>query len=174
MKNLILTGFMASGKTTIGKIAAQLLQFTFIDTDEFIEKKEARTINAIFEKNGEQYFRRIETQILQELASSQNTVIATGGGVILHPENIDILRKNGIIFNLAPDFCVIQNRLEEASRTRPLLKNQDIKQIKKRFDDRKPLYENCDEQMVIHGDKTPAQYADELVRCYKQLTKDKK
>ena len=96
-------------------------------------------------------------------AEMKNVVIATGGGVVLNEQNIENLRKTGVIFNLSPDFSVIRERLEEARKTRPLLKQDSIENIKKRFDDRKPFYDNCDYKIkVIHG-RTPRSYAMEIL-----------
>ena len=100
---------------------------------------------------------------IKKAAEMKNVVIATGGGVVLNEQNIEKLRKTGVIFNLSPDFSVIRERLEEARKTRPLLKQDSIENNKKRFDDRKPFYDNCDYKInVIHG-RTPRSYAMEIL-----------
>ena len=153
--NIVLTGFMASGKTTVGMRIADISDYEFIDTDEMIVESEGQSINDIFAKNGEEYFRRVEHEIIRGAASMDNKVISTGGGVVLNPENIEALRKNGIVFNLDPDFSVIQERVTRAAATRPLMKNQSIEDIKKRFDDRKPFYDNCDYKIHITMQSEP-------------------
>lgn len=162
--NIVLTGFMASGKTEISKAIAKLSSYTLIDTDDMIINKMQMTINEIFDTYGEEYFRKIEQETVFEASQLDNAVISTGGGVVLRSENITNLRKSGIIFNLSPDFSVIADRLQEARKTRPLLKQDSIESIEKRFNDRKPFYADCDYTIkVIHG-RTPHSYAMEILK----------
>ena len=153
--NIVLTGFMASGKSTVARHISECSDYKFIDTDEMIVEREGRSINDIFAKDGEEYFRRVEHEIICGLSKLDNKVISTGGGVVLNPDNMDELRKNGIIFNLDPDFSVIKERVERAAATRPLMKNQSIEDIEKRFDDRKPFYDNCDYKIHITMQSEP-------------------
>src|SRR5690606_9931096 len=88
INNLLLTGMRGSGKTTIGKILAKKLSMNFIDMDEFIEEKQGSRIRDIVEKNGWEFFRKLETQACRELSQLKNTVIASGGGAILKEENM--------------------------------------------------------------------------------------
>ena len=133
--NIVLTGFMATGKTEISKAISEISKYNLVDTDDMIVEQEEITINEIFDKCGEEYFRKTECEVI----------------------------KKGVIFNLSPDFSVIRERLEEARKTRPLLKQDSIENIKKRFDDRKPFYDNCDYKInVIHG-RTPRSYAMEIL-----------
>lgn len=161
--NIVLTGFMASGKTAVSKAIAEMSKYTLIDTDDLIVKKMNMTINEIFDKYGEEYFRTIEHEAVKEAAEAENAVIATGGGVVLDGQNIDILRKTGVIFSLSPDFAVIKDRLEEARKTRPLLKQDSIENIEKRFNDRKPFYDNCDYKVHVINGRTPRSYAIEIL-----------
>ncbi len=161
--NIVLTGFMASGKTEISKAIASISKYALIDTDDMIVKKAGITINEIFAKYGEKYFRGLESEIVKEAAKGDNMVISTGGGVVLDRANIDELRKTGVIFNLAPDFSVIKDRLEAAAATRPLLKNQSIDEVRKRFDARRPFYDNCDYKIKVVNGRTPKSYAMEIL-----------
>lgn len=137
-------------------------------------EQEGITINEIFDKCGEEYFRKTECEVIKKAAEMKNVVIATGGGVVLNEQNIENLRKTGVIFNLSPDFSVIRERLEEARKTRPLLKQDSIENIKKRFDDRKPFYDNCDYKInVIHG-RTPAIRSYGNIRNYGEQTGGRK
>ncbi|MCI8520935.1 MAG: shikimate kinase, partial [Clostridia bacterium] len=95
--NIILTGFMAAGKTEISKAIAAMSSYTLYDTDDMIEKKCGMSINEIFDTHGEKYFRQIEKEVVREASGFKNAVIATGGGVVLDKENIDVLRNTGII-----------------------------------------------------------------------------
>ena len=150
--NIVLTGFMATGKTEISKAISEISKYNLVDTDDMIVEQEGITINEIFDKCGEEYFRKTECEGIKKAAEMKNVVIATGGGVVLNEQNIENLRKTGVIFNLSPDFSVIRERLEEARKTRPLLKQDSIENIN-----------NCDYKIkVIHG-RTPRSYAMEIL-----------
>lgn len=161
--NIVLTGFMASGKTEISKVIASISNYKLIDTDDMITKAVGMSINEFFDKFGESEFRNIEHNIVCEAAKLDGYIIATGGGVPLNKDNMDQLRKNGIIINLAPDFCVIEERLEAARATRPLLKEQDIESIQQRFNERIPFYNNCDFKIHVINGRTPKSYAMEIL-----------
>ncbi|MBQ7986747.1 MAG: shikimate dehydrogenase [Clostridia bacterium] len=148
-RNIVLTGFMASGKTVVGKALAEKLGRKFVDSDVLIEEKCGRTIPEIFEKYGEEYFRSVEAQVIEEISLEKGAVIATGGGVVLNGDNIAVLRKNATIVNLEPTKEVVISRLSNDDGTRPLNKGQDIEQILDRFENRKPFYDNCDVKVKI-------------------------
>ena len=97
MKNIVLTGFMASGKSTVGRALAQKLNVSFIDTDQLIEIEQKRQIKDIFAQFGEPYFRTLETEAVRQVCRKDGQVIATGGGIVLNPKNIELFRKNSII-----------------------------------------------------------------------------
>lgn len=97
MKNIVLTGFMASGKSTVGRALAQKLNVSFIDTDQLIETEQKRQIKDIFAQFGEPYFRTLETEAVRQVCRKDGQVIATGGGIVLNPKNIELFRKNSII-----------------------------------------------------------------------------
>ena len=158
--NIVLTGFMATGKTEISKAISEISKYNLVDTDDMIVEQEGITINEIFDKCGEEYFRKTECEVIKKAAEMKNVVIATGGGVVLNKQNIENLRKTGVIFNLSPDFSVIRERLEEARKTRPLLKRDSIENIKKRFDDRKPFYGN----IRNYGEQTGGRKAMKITR----------
>lgn len=161
--NIVLTGFMASGKTRISKAIAAVSEYKLIDTDDMIVEAAGKSINQIFAEDGETEFRRIERKAICRAAALDGYVIATGGGVPANRENMDKLRKNGIIVNLAPSFDVILERLESARASRPLLQDQSIDEIKKRFYDRKPFYDECDIKINIINGRAPHSYAVEIL-----------
>lgn len=161
--NIVLTGFMASGKTEISKAIAAVSRYRLIDTDDMIVEAEGKSINEIFAEVGEAGFRKIEHNTILRAAELDGCVIATGGGVPLNRDNIAALRKNGVVVNLAPDFEVIKERLETARATRPLLQNQDLEAIEKRFNDRKPFYADCDYSVKVINGRTPRSYALEIL-----------
>ena len=162
--NIVLTGFMATGKTEISKAIAEMSQYKLVDTDDMITSKLGMSVNEIFERYGEKYFRSIERETVKEAAAMNNAVIATGGGVVMDKENIKALRETGMIFNLSPDFSVIRERLEEAKKTRPLMRRDSIEDIEKRFNDRQPMYDDCDCKIKIISGRTPRSYAIEILK----------
>ncbi len=166
--NIVLTGFMASGKTQIAKELSKLTGYELVDTDELIEQKAGLSINDIFEKYGEDKFREIEHEIIIKVSKLDNAVISTGGGVVLNSDNVKSLRKNGVIINLAPDFDTILNRLNSARATRPLLKNSDIEDVKKRFCDRLPFYEDCDIKIKVSNEHPPLYFAKQIMKLIQE------
>ena len=98
--NIVLTGFMSSGKTVVGKRLSGLLNMGFIDTDAEIEKNAQMKISDIFERFGEDYFRNLETDTISRVAKLDLMVISTGGGAVMREENISALSRNGVLVNL--------------------------------------------------------------------------
>lgn len=120
---IILIGFMGVGKTTIGKIIAKKLKLNFVDMDNYIEKREGKSISKIFEEYGEQHFRELESESLKDLIKSDNIVISTGGGIVTTKENSDILKKEKIVIFLDANTQTILNNLYKEIDKRPLLSN---------------------------------------------------
>jgi len=143
--NIILTGFMATGKTSTGKILSQKSSMPFFDTDALIETKMKMTISSIFANLGEPAFRRIEMQTIEEISQRDNIIISCGGGAVLEQKNIENLRKNGKIINLYASAHTIYERVKGNS-DRPVLQssNPSIEKIKTLLETRKKAYANCD------------------------------
>ena len=159
---------MASGKTTVGKKLAEVLNYKFIDTDEFIENETKMSINHIFKEYGEEYFRDLEEKAVIACSDSENAVISCGGGVVLRKSNVDNLRKKGIVFNLNPSNEVIASRLSKAADTRPLLNKNDVDDAIKKFEGRKPYYDNCDYKINIEIDKSVESVSEEILEKYRK------
>ena len=160
--NIILSGFMGCGKTTIGKIIARKLNLDFIDTDKLIEEKEGRRIREIFDTDGEGYFRNKEHEICAELSNEDNKVIATGGGALTFDRNKDVLAKSGRIIFIDVDLDTIIKRIGNDSR-RPLLNNE----TRALFDRRNPIYKkNCDFIITVCGDVSAREIADNIIKYY--------
>ncbi|NTW05084.1 MAG: 3-dehydroquinate synthase [Peptococcaceae bacterium] len=142
MKNIILIGFMGTGKTTLGRVLAQKLGRTFVDTDQEIEKKLGMTVAEIFDKHGSEYFRTQEALIIKEFSSISNLVIATGGGAVLNPANVAILKKSGQTVLLCSSGEEILKRLD-STESRPLLSSaRDVKsRIEELLIERESSYE---------------------------------
>ena len=142
--NIVLTGFMGTGKSGIGKRLAKKLGMSYLDTDELIEEREKDSISAIFKKKGEEYFRRLETKVVKEVALLDNFVISTGGGVVLRERNIRLLKKNAFIVCLFASPEVILKRTK-GDDNRPLLGvNNQKKRIEELLALRRPYYEKAD------------------------------
>ena len=121
MKNIVLVGLMGAGKSSVGKLLAQKLNLSFVDTDELIEKKENIKISDIFSKYGEQYFRDLENKVISDLATKTSLVISTGGGSVQNINNLNALKETGFVIYLkaAPD--ILFERIKN-DNSRPLLK----------------------------------------------------
>ena len=133
--NVVLIGFMGSGKTTIGKSLARQLHKTFVDVDTIIEKEQNTSINDIFENRGEKYFRSLEQKCINELTTKTGQIIATGGGLPIY----STIAENSLIINIDADFDVILGRLSSKERDkRPLL--QDESRARALYDQRMDTY----------------------------------
>lgn len=142
--NIVITGFMGTGKTVVGKELARRLNFKYIDTDDIIEERTKMKISEIFEKYGEKYFRDIETKVAKEVGKYDKHVISTGGGIVLRKENMQSLEENGIIVNLRASPETIYQRTLPTKGSRPLLnKPEPMKEIIKLLKYREPFYKRC-------------------------------
>lgn len=138
--NVVLVGFMGTGKTSIGKRVAHSLGFTFVDTDELIVKSAGKAITKIFSENGEDYFRELESQILQNCGEHTKQVISTGGGIVLREENRQLLTKIGYVIWLKASAEAILERVSR-NQERPLLHTANpLQTIKDLLQQRETLY----------------------------------
>jgi len=144
MNNIYIVGFMGVGKTAVGRELARQKQWRFVDLDELIELREKRPIREIFAQEGEPYFRRIEKGILKEVAREKNFVVACGGGIVIKPENIQVMRETGKIICLNASPKVILKRTSGCGH-RPLLNvPHPEKQIELLLKLRAPYYAQAD------------------------------
>ena len=167
MKNIVLTGFMGTGKTSTGRVLARKLGTRFIDTDTLIEKEAGIQIWEIFEKFGEAHFRGLERQIVKKVTEEEGIVIAVGGGAIVNPANLADLKRHGIVVSLTASPEVILSRVEK-NLDRPLLKVEDkLGKIKELIAVRAPFYEKAD--ITVDTDcKNPEQVADEILEAVRR------
>lgn len=143
MENIILTGYMGSGKTTVGRNIAKLKDYTFVDTDEMIVEQQQRSINEIFATDGEQAFRDMETALLRQLIDENREymVVSTGGGMPLRAANRQLLSELGKVVYLKASPKTIYGRIK-SDTTRPLLQCEEpMKRIEEMIAKREPLYE---------------------------------
>lgn len=140
MQNIVLVGPMGAGKSTVGRGLATLLKRQFVDSDHEIEKRTGVDIPTIFEFEGEEGFRRRETEMLRELLERENVVLATGGGIVMRPENRELLKQHCVLYLRVP--VAEQHRRTRKSRRRPLLNASEDprKRLEELFRLRDPLY----------------------------------
>lgn len=161
--NLVLTGFMGTGKTTVGRVLAERLGMEFVDTDELIEARHG-PIGGIFADQGEVEFRSIEKGVARELGEKRGLVIATGGRMVLEPENRDALSRNGRIFCLVASSDEIYDRVvnDESRRDRPLLQVDDPRwRIDELLAEREDDYARFEQ--VATGQASPDEIAEEII-----------
>lgn len=137
--NIYLIGFMGSGKSTIGKSLAKALQFSFVDTDQELEKNEGRTITKIFNESGEAYFRKSEKKLLKNLLRQRNHVIATGGGMPCYFDNLKKMKENGVVVFLHTSFETTYGRVKN-QKNRPMVSRMNKEELKALYNLRKVCY----------------------------------
>lgn len=156
--NVILTGMMGSGKTSVGKALSKILECDFYDLDEIIEKKHG-SISKIFKEKGENYFRQIEQEEIENFLGKNNFVLSLGGGAVLREKNLEILKKIGRIFYLSAQSDTIYERIKEQNN-RPLLNVENPKEeIEKILSQRLQKYKKAGEEV-----KTDKKEIDEIAR----------
>jgi len=144
MKNTYLVGFMATGKTSVGKELANKLKKQFLDLDDIIEQREKMRIVDIFREKGEAYFRKIEKDLVKEVSLKTDLVVGCGGGAIINEENLFNLRKSGAIICLKANVDTILKRAE-GTEQRPLLNVDERKpRISELLKKREPFYNQAD------------------------------
>lgn len=161
--NVYLIGMMGSGKSTVGELLAEKLHYRFLDTDEMIEKISHKTINQIFAQEGEASFRKLESNILQEISAYIRTVIATGGGIILCQDNWSHLRDGMVIWLDVPINLLVKRLADD--HTRPLLHQEDLTtKLTKLRQQRESLYQQADIILSITDNDTPEDIVEKLLR----------
>jgi shikimate kinase len=152
---VFLIGFMGSGKTYWGKIWAQRYGLKFYDLDAVVEEKEGRSIAAIFEKDGEAFFRKVETAALQQFSKVEKAVIACGGGAACFNDNMKWMNENGITVYLSATAAYILSRVKEEKDKRPLINKMNEAEllffIEQKLKEREPFYSQA--QFVLPVDK---------------------
>src|SRR4051812_3789580 len=144
IRNIALCGFMGTGKSSAGRLVAQQLHFDFLDTDAVIEARGGKSISAMFQEEGEAAFRQLESKIVHELAHRKRTVIATGGGLVVSPENLASLKQHALVVCLWASPETIWARVK-AQDHRPLLQDADpLEKIRSLLAERAPFYKQSD------------------------------
>jgi shikimate kinase len=170
LTNIALTGFMGTGKSTVGRMIAEQLRFQFVDTDELIEQRAGKTIAAIFAGEGEAAFRQLERAVVLDLGAHRNTIISTGGGLGANEENIASLKQHSLVVCLWASPEKIWERVRHQSH-RPLLREADpMARIRQLLEAREPFYKQADvllntEVRSLREVATQAMHQFQLVRA---------
>jgi shikimate kinase len=162
MTNIVLTGFMGTGKSEVARELSRLRGMRLIDIDREIETSQRKSISEIFSHYGEDYFREIETAAIIQFATEQGVIISTGGGAVLREDNLKALQAHGIIFCLTASPETIMLRTA-GNNDRPLLQCDDRQmRISKLLTERRPCYEKAGIMINTEG-KTPFEIANEII-----------
>lgn len=163
--NIVLIGFMCSGKTTLAPILAKKLVKQFVEMDELVRKKAGKTAEEIFAQDGEKAYRNLEIEVAKDLQNEKNVVISTGGGVVMNEIIIDYFKKaDSVIVFLDASFDTLQKRLNPKI-PRPLFKN--IEDAKKLYDMRLPLYKKYADIHIVTDNKSPSDIVEEILKQIK-------
>lgn len=167
MKNVVLIGFMGTGKTSVGRLLAARLGCAFHDLDRKIEEKYGMSIPAMFREHGESYFRAREKEAVRAAAQRANLVIATGGGTVKDPENVTLLRRRGILVALTADVDTILQRTATRGR-RPVLDHADAGDrraaVMQLLAERRHIYEDADITVDTSG-RSPLEVAERILQA---------
>ena len=159
---IFLTGFMAAGKSTVGRLLADRAELGFVDLDMLIEERAGREVWRIFEAVGEGGFRGLERLALEEVVARDDVVVATGGGTMVAAANRQLMRETGVTVWLDPPFEVLSARLRDSERpARPLF--LDSEQARDLYLDRRSVYERADLRIEIGADEPPEEVASRIL-----------
>ena len=162
--SVFLIGMMGVGKTTIGQLLAKQLDYEFLDVDQFIEQATGQTVATIFAESGEGIFRQLETATLSQVSARLRRVVATGGGIVMAPQNWSYLR-DGVIVWLDVPVEQLQKRLSDDT-TRPLLQNQDLTA--------RSRYAQADIHIQVMPNETPEQVTARVIDAIAQECEKKR
>jgi shikimate kinase len=170
LPNLVLAGFMGTGKSTVGPLVARKLNMPYVDTDHLIEECAKLGVSEIFAQYGEPAFRDMEREACRTVATYRNHVISVGGGALLDPSNRAALESTGVLVLLTCEQTVLIKRLQESARRgeRPLLANDFEETVGRLLKAREPVYQAI-EHRVDTTNLTPEQVADSLIKLYRGL-----
>ena len=166
-KNLVLTGMMGVGKSTVGKNLAQKLSYNFVDIDRTIESREGSTINLIFKNKSESYFRKLENEISLEKLKKKNAVISLGGGAFLNKYIRREVKNTSVSFWLDVDVAILIKRLKKTKK-RPLLYNKNLNvTVNKIYLERKKTYSEADYRIKCNF-LGPDKIVDKILKLYEK------
>ena len=168
-KNIVLIGFMGAGKSTVSREIARTTGREEIDLDSYIVEKEGCTINEMFEKHGEEYFRTLETKYLKEVSGREGIILSCGGGTVIKRENVDIIKENGVLVLLSAKPETIYERVKN-STDRPILNgNMNIEFITELMNKRKDVYLSVADLIIETDGKIISTICKEIMEKYSTI-----
>lgn len=168
MENILLIGFMGTGKTTVSRQLKRVTNMPEIDMDAYIVKKEGRPISEIFEKDGEEYFRKVETQCLIEILEKKGVIVSCGGGVVVKDENVSYMKDKGVIVLLTATPETVFDRVKD-SNDRPILNgNMSVEYIATLMEKRRERYLSVADIIIETDNKEVEQIANEIISKVKE------
>ena len=163
MKNIFFVGFMGAGKSTVARNLQKRLKMNLVEMDERIEKEQGMTIPEIFEKYGESRFRDLESELILTIGKEGNTIVSCGGGVVVRPENIEYMKKNGMVIFLSAKPETVFDRVKD-STNRPILNgNMNVEYIAGLMEKRRALYEAAADVKISTDGKSIDEITDEVI-----------
>lgn len=167
--NIVLIGFMGTGKSTISKYMSRMYGMEIVEMDQIIEEREGMSISNIFEKHGEEYFRNLETELLIEMQDKKNVIISCGGGVAMRERNVAEMKKIGKVVLLTASPETILDRVKD-NDDRPLLNgNKNVEYIEKLMEARRKKYEAAADILVETDNKPAQEICEDMVRKLMEL-----
>lgn len=164
-KNIVLVGFMGSGKSTVGRRLARRLGYGYVDTDQMVESKAGKRVAEIFKEEGEAVFRALERLAVEKASMGDSRVIACGGGAVIDRENVVALKRNGALIYLKASKASLIERLERGIEKRPLLKTEDVEaRVRELLEQRVKIYERVSDAVVDTDGLSPAGVVEEIIR----------
>ena len=165
--NILLIGFMGTGKSTIASYLSDTFAMEVVEMDEIIARREGMSISKIFEVYGEEYFRDAETNLLIEMQARDNVVISCGGGVPMRERNVEEMHKNGKVVLLTARPETVLDRLKD-EHSRPLLENhKSVDFIQDLMEKRRPKYEAAADIIISTDEKSAAEICEEMIQKLK-------
>lgn len=166
-KNIFLVGFMGAGKSSIARVLVERLGMNLIEMDARIVEEQGMTINDIFEKHGESYFRDIESKLILAIGEEGNSVVSCGGGVVVRNENTEYMKKNGVVVYLSATPETIFNRVKDSTE-RPILNgHMNVGYIAELMDKRRALYEGAADFTVTTDGRNVETICEEIISFVK-------
>ncbi len=169
--NLILIGYRGTGKSTVGKIVAKILNLNRVETDAGIVAKAAISIPEIVKQHSWEYFRDLESEVIREVCALDQTIIDCGGGVVTRPENIKALRKSGVVFLLKSDITDILRRISWSSHRPSLTGDKSFtNEVEQVLKERDPLYREAADYIIDTSRESPRKAGTKIANIYQELT----